>query len=67
MFSEDNYKFKIARLRASKLYIICSYFKSLNFFQTFAPEPLGESFCENLLINSRNQNSFETFKINLNL
>ena len=30
-------------------------------------EPLGESFRENLLIKSRNQNIFEKFKLNRNL
>ena len=44
------------RLRASKLYITCSYFKSLKFFRTPILEPFGESFRENLLIKSRNQN-----------
>ena len=34
---------------------------------TFALEPLGESFRENLLTNSRNQNIFKKLKINRNL
>ena len=34
---------------------------------TFAPEPLGESFRENLLTNSRSQNIFKKLKINRNL
>ena len=58
--------FKISRLCASKLYIICSYFKSLRFF--------GQPFWSNcevisrkLLINSQNQNIFQKFKLNRNL
>ena len=53
--------FKIFRLCALKLCIICSYFKSLNFFA------IGEPFRENLLIKSRNQDIFEKFKLNRNL
>ena len=55
-----------SRSHALKWHIICSYFKSLNFFRTPTPEPLGESFRENLLINSRNQNIFEKIKLNRN-
>ena len=46
--------------------VICSHFKSLNFLG----HPLRshwESFRENLLIKSRNQNIFEKFKLNRNL
>ena len=56
----------ISRSRALKWYIICSYFKSLIFLDTHS-RAVGESFCENLLINSRNQNIFEKFKLNRNL
>ena len=37
------------------------------FFRTPTPEPFGESFRENLLIKSRDQNIFEKFKLNWNL
>ena len=36
--SRKNYINGIYRLRASKLYIICSYFKSLKFFRTPIPK-----------------------------
>ena len=39
-FTKVIYIFRISRLRASKLYIICSYFKSLKVFRTPIPEPL---------------------------
>ena len=42
-------------------------FLKFEFFRTPTPEPFGESFRENLLINSRNQNIFQKFKINRNL
>ena len=42
-------------------------FLKFEFFRTPTPEPFGESFRENLLINLRNQNIFEKFKINRNL
>ena len=66
MFHESNYIFKISRLRALKLYVICSYFKSLKFFRTPTLEPFGV-ISRNLLIRSRNQNIFEKFKPNRNL
>ena len=40
----QNYIFEISRSRSSKLYIICSYFKSLNFFLTAILEPLRSHF-----------------------
>ena len=55
-----------SRLRASKLYIICSYFKSLEFFgHPFRSH--WDSFRENLLIKSRNRNILEKFRLNRNL
>ena len=42
-------------------------FQKFEFFWTATLEPLGESFHENLLIKSRNQNIFEKFKLNRNL
>ena len=42
-------------------------FSKFEFFRTSTPEPLGESFRENLLIKSRNQNIFQKFKSNRNL
>ena len=42
--SRKNYINGTSRLRASKLYIICSYFKSLKFFWTPIPESLGSHF-----------------------
>ena len=55
----------ISRSHALKWYIICSYFKSLNFLD-IRSGAIGESFLENLLIKSRNQNIFEKFKLNRN-
>ena len=66
IFRENNYICKISRLRASKLYIICSYFKSLTFYD-ISSGAIGESFREILLTNSRNQNIFKKLKINRNL
>ena len=60
------YHFKLSRLRASKLYVICSYFKSLKSFHTHSGA-IGKSFRENLLIKSGNQNIFEKCKLNRNL
>ena len=42
-------------------------FQKFEFFRTPTPEPFGESFLENLLIKSRNQNMFEKFKLNWDL
>ena len=42
-------------------------FLKFEFFGTLTPEPFGESFRENLLIKSRNQNIFEKFKLNRDL
>ena len=62
----SNYIFEISRLRASKLYRLRSYFKSLNFFR----QPFW-SHCgvisRKLLMKSRNHNIFEKFKLNRNL
>ena len=55
-----------SRLSALKLYIICSNFKSLKFFQTPILKPLRSHFAK-LLIKSRNQIIFEKFKLNWNL
>ena len=65
--SLKNYINGISRSRALKWYIICSYFKSLNFFSDTHSGAIGESFRENLLIKSRNQNIFQKFKLNRNL
>ena len=43
-FHESNYIFEISISRASKLFIICSYFKSLKFYQTAIPEPFRENY-----------------------
>ena len=42
-------------------------FQKFDFFRTPTPKPLGESFRENLLIKSGNQNIFEKFKLNRDL
>ena len=42
IFCKSNYIFEISRSRASKLYITCSYVKSLNFFL----EPLRGHFAK---------------------
>ena len=47
--------FEISRSRASKLYIICSYFKSLKFFRTAILEPLWSHFAK-IVLKSRNHN-----------
>ena len=44
-----------------------TFTEKFEFFRTPTPEPFGEPFRENLLINSRNQNIFEKFKTNQNL
>ena len=64
---ESNYIFKISRLRASKLYIICSYIKSSDFFGQPFWSHWGEGISRKLLIKSRNQNIFEKLKLNRNL
>ena len=46
--------------------LIFKYVDILNFSDS-TPEPFGESFRENLLIRSRNQNISEKFKLNRNL
>ena len=43
-FRKSNYIFEISRSRASKLYIICLYFKSLKFFSGAIAEPLLSHF-----------------------
>ena len=45
---KSNYILEISRLRALKPYIICSYFKFLNFSDTHS-EAIAESFRENCL------------------
>ena len=42
-------------------------FEKFEFFRTPTPESFGESFRENLLIKSRNQNISEKFKLNRDL
>ena len=55
--------FEISRLRASNIFI----FKKFEFFSDSYSGAIGESFLENLLIKSRNQDIFEKFKLNRNL
>ena len=45
-FAKCNYILEISRSPASKLNKICSYFKSLKFFQTAILEPLQSHFAK---------------------
>ena len=57
----------ISRLRASKLHIICSYLKSLNFFSDSDSGGPGGVISRKVLIKSRNHKIFQKFKLNRNL
>ena len=46
MFRESNYIFKISRLRASKLYIKCSYIKKFEFFSDTHSGAIGGHFAK---------------------
>ena len=53
-------------ISASKLHIICSYFKNLNFFRTAILEPSRSHFVK-IAHKVAESNIFEKFKLNRNL
>ena len=65
-FARGVYIFKISRLRASKLCIICSYIKCLNIFSNSHSEAIESNFAK-IAHKVAKSNIFEKFKLDRNL